>query len=107
MENIRLTDEQVKKRDWLIEQMDDFKEIDLPLVESLAFAIDKLEYMDERLNTLPAMLDDRQFMASRDKFVKQVENGLKMLDITPQARARKQLETVKEVDPLTELLGDI
>lgn len=105
MGNIRLTDEQVKKRDWLIEQMDDFKEIDLPLVESLAFAIDKLEYMDERLNTLPAMLDDRQFMASRDKFVKQVENGLKMLDITPQARAKKQLETVKEVDPLTELLG--
>lgn len=103
----RLTDEQMKKRDWLIEQMSDFKEIDLPLVESLAFAIDRLEYMDERLNTLPAMLDDRQFMSSRDKFVKQVENGLKMLDITPQARNKAKIEAVKEVDPLTELLGDL
>nr|DAM36833.1 MAG TPA: terminase small subunit [Caudoviricetes sp.] len=103
----RLTDEQIKKRDWLIEQMNDFKEIDLPLVESLAFAIDRLEYMDERLNTLPAMLDDRQFMSSRDKFVKQVENGLKMLDITPQARNKAKIEAVKEIDPLTELLGDL
>lgn len=107
MNKVRLTDEQIKKRDWLIEQMSDFKEIDLPLVESLAFAIDKLEYMDERLNTLPAMLDDRQFMSSRDKFVKQVENGLKMLDITPQARNKAKIEAVKEVDPLTELLGDL
>ena len=105
--NERLTEEQIKKRDWLIEQMSDFKEIDLPLVESLAFAIDKLEYMDERLNTIPAMLDDRQFMSSRDKFVKQVENGLKMLDITPQARNKAKIEAVKEVDPLTELLGDL
>ena len=105
--NERLTEEQIKKRDWLIEQMSDFKEIDLPLVESLAFAIDKLEFMDERLNTLPAMLDDRQFMSSRDKFVKQVENGLKMLDITPQARNKAKIEAVKEADPLTELLGDL
>lgn len=105
--NERLTEEQIKKRDWLIEQMSDFKEIDLPLVESLAFAIDKLEYMDERLNTIPAMLDDRQFMSSRDKFVKQVENGLKMLDITPQARNKAKIEAVKEADPLTELLGDL
>lgn len=105
--NERLTVEQIKKRDWLIEQMSDFKEIDLPLVESLAFAIDKLEYMDERLNTIPAMLDDRQFMSSRDKFVKQVENGLKMLDITPQARNKAKIEAIKEADPLTELLGDL
>lgn len=107
MGKVRLTDEQIKKRDWLIEQMSDFKEIDRPLVDSLAFAIAMLEYMDERLNALPAMLDDRQFMASRDKFVKQVENGLKMLDITPQARNKAKIEAVKDVDPLTELLGDM
>ena len=103
----RLNEKQTQKRDWIIEQMNDYKEIDLPLVEALAFAIDRLEYMDERLNTIPAMLDDRQFMASRDKFVKQVENGLKMLDITPQARNKAKIEAVKEVDPLTELLGDM
>lgn len=103
----RLTENQSKKRDWIIEQMNDYKEIDLPLVEALAFAIDRLEYMDERLNTLPAMLDDRQFMASRDKFVKQVENGLKMLDITPQARNKAKAEAVASADPLIELLGDL
>lgn len=103
----RLNEQQEKKRDWIIEQMNDYREIDLPLVEALAFAIDRLEYMDERLNTLPAMLDDRQFMSSRDKFVKQVENGLKMLDITPQARNKAKAEAVVSVDPLTELLGDM
>ena len=89
--------------------MSDYKEIDNPLVEALAFAIDKLEYMDERINTLPAMLDDRQFMASRDKFVKQVENGLKMLDITPQARNKKEAETAKAVEnkDLLEALLDV
>lgn len=105
---VRLNDKQIGKRDWIIEQMGDtFKTIDMPLVEALAFAIDKLEYMDERINTLPSVLDDRQFMASRDKFVKQVENGLKMLDITPQARNKANIETAKTVDPLTELLGDM
>lgn len=103
----RLNEKQTQKRDWIIEQMNDYKEIDLPLIEALAFAIDRLEYMDERLNTIPAMLDDRQFMASRDKFVKQVENGLKMLDITPQARNKAKAEAVASADPLTELLGDM
>lgn len=105
---VRLNDKQIEKRDWIIEQMGDtFKQIDMPLVEALAFAIDKLEFMDERINTLPAVLDDRQFMASRDKFVKQVENGLKMLDITPQARNKANAEaisTANNTDPLEALL---
>lgn len=105
---VRLNDKQIEKRDWIIEQMGDtFKTIDMPLVEALAFAIDKLEFMDERINTLPAVLDDRQFMASRDKFVKQVENGLKMLDITPQARNKANAEaiaTANNTDPLEALL---
>lgn len=105
---VRLNEKQIEKRDWIIEQMGDtFKQIDMPLVEALAFAIDKLEYMDERINTLPAVLDDRQFMASRDKFVKQVENGLKMLDITPQARNKANAEAIatsNNSDPLEALL---
>lgn len=105
---VRLNEKQIEKRDWIIEQMGDtFKQIDMPLVEALAFAIDKLEFMDERINTLPAVLDDRQFMASRDKFVKQVENGLKMLDITPQARNKANAETIttaNNTDPLEALL---
>lgn len=105
---VRLNEKQIEKRDWIIKQMGDtFKQIDMPLVEALAFAIDKLEFMDERINTLPAVLDDRQFMASRDKFVKQVENGLKMLDITPQARNKANAEaiaTANNTDPLEVLL---
>lgn len=105
---VRLNEKQIEKRDWIIEQMGDtFKQIDMPLVEALAFAIDKLEFMDERINTLPSVLDDRQFMASRDKFVKQVENGLKMLDITPQARNKANAEaiaTANNTDPLEALL---
>lgn len=105
---VRLNEKQIEKRDWIIEQMGDtFKQIDMPLVEALAFAIDKLEFMDERINRLPGVLDDRQFMASRDKFVKQVENGLKMLDITPQARNKANAEaitTANNTDPLEALL---
>ena len=104
---VRLTDEQIKKRDWLIEQMSDFKEIDLPLIESLAFAIDKLEFMDSQINDIPSLLSDRTYMATRSKITTQIENGYKMLDITPQARNKAKIEAVKEVDPLTELLGDL
>ncbi len=63
--------------------------------------------MDSQINDVQALLSDKVFMSSRDKFVKQVENGLKMLDITPQARNKAKIEAVKEVDPLTELLGDM
>lgn len=108
MAKIRLTEEQINKKNWLIEQMgDNFKDIDLPLVEALAFAINRVEFMDSQINDIPALLSDKVFMSSRDKFVRQFENGLKMLDITPQARAKKQAEAVKEVDPLTELIGDM
>lgn len=108
MSKIRLTEQQQIKKKWLIEQMGDtYKDIDEPLLDSVAFAIDKLEYMDSQLNDIPSLLSDRVYMASRSKFVTQFENGLKMLDITPQARAKKQAEAVKEVDPLTELLNDM
>lgn len=104
---VRLTKEQINKRNWLIEQMSDFKEIDLPLVESLAFAIDKLEFMDSQINDVQSLLSDKVFMSSRDKFVKQVTDGLKMLDITPQARNKSKSEaitTANNTDPLEALL---
>lgn len=108
MSKIRLTEQQQIKKNWLIEQMgDNYKEVDEPLIDSVAFAIDKLEFMDTQINDVQSLLSDRVFMASRDKFVKQVESGLKMLDITPQARNKAKIETAKTVDPLTELLGDM
>jgi DNA repair ATPase RecN len=108
MAKIRLTDKQVKRKQWIVEQMgDNYKEIDEPLVDALAFAIDQLEFMDAQINDVKSLLESRQFMANRDKFVKQVENGMKMLDITPQARNKAKIETAKTVDPLTELLGDM
>lgn len=108
MSKIRLTEPQQIKKKWLIEQMgDNYKDVDEPLIDSVAFAIDKLEFMDTQINDVPSLLSDRVFMASRDKFVKQVESGLKMLDITPQARNKAKIETAKTVDPLTELLGDM
>lgn len=87
--------------------MSDYQAIDEPLVDSLAFAIDQLEYMDAQINGVQALLSDKIFMAAREKFVKQVENGLKMLDITPQARNKAKVEAAKVADPLTELLGDM
>lgn len=107
MSKIRLTEQQEKRKQWLIERMSDYQEIDEPLVDVLAFAIDQLEFMDAQINDVKSLLESRQFMASRDKFVKQVESGLKMLDITPQARNKAKIETAKTSDPLVELLGEM
>lgn len=107
MSKIRLTEQQEKRKQWLIERMNDYQEIDEPLVDALAFAIDQLEFMDAQINEVKSLLESRQFMANRDKFVKQVESGLKMLDITPQARNKAKIETAKTVDPLVELLGEM
>lgn len=108
MAKIRLTENQEIKKKWLIEQMGEcYKAIDEPLIDSLAFAIDKLEFMDSQINDIPSMLSDKVFMSSRDKIQRQFESGLKMLDITPQARNKAKIETAKTVDPLTELLGDM
>lgn len=108
MAKIRLTEQQKKRKDWIIRQMgDNYQAIDEPLIDSLAFAIDKLEFMDSQINDIPAMLSDKIFMSSRSKFVGQVENGLKMLDITPQARNKAKEEVTKNADPLVELLGGL
>lgn len=107
MAKIRLTEQQEKRKQWLIERMSDYQEIDEPLVDALAFAIDQLEFMDAQINEVKSLLESRQFMANRDKFVKQVESGLKMLDITPQARNKAKIETAKAADPLVELLGEM
>lgn len=108
MAKIRLTEKQQLKKEWLITNMgDSYKAIDEPLIDSLAFAIDKLEFMDSQINDIPSMLSDKVFMSSRDKIQRQFESGLKMLDITPQARNKAKIETAKTVDPLTELLGDM
>ena len=107
MSKIRLTEQQEKRKQWLIERMSDYQEIDEPLVDALAFAIDQREFMDAQINEVKSLLESRQFMANRDKFVKQVESGLKMLDITPQARNKAKIETAKTSDPLVELLGEM
>lgn len=107
MSKIRLTEQQEKRKQWIIERMNDYQEIDEPLVDALAFAIDQLEFMDAQINEVKSLLESRQFMANRDKFVKQVESGLKMLDITPQARNKAKIETAKTIDPLVELLGEM
>lgn len=107
MSKIRLTKEQINKRNWLIDQIPDFKEVDLPIIEALAFALDRLEYMDCRINDIPSLLSDKVFMSSREKILKQVNDSYKMLDITPQARAKVNNDTPKEVeekDPLLALL---
>lgn len=107
MAKIRLTEQQEKRKQWLIKRMSDYQEIDEPLVDALAFAIDQLEFMDAQINEVKSLLESRQFMSNRDKFVKQVESGLKMLDITPQARNKAKLETATPADPLVELLGEM
>lgn len=105
---VRLTKEQQNKKTWLINKLgNNYKEIDIPLIESLAFAWDKVEFMDSQINDIPSLLSDRTYMSSRAKFISQFENGLKMLDITPQARNKKEAESVKQVenkDPLEALL---
>lgn len=106
MSKIRLTEQQEKRKHWIIERMNDYQEIDEPLVDSLAFAIDQLEFMDAQVNEVKSLLSDKTFMTSREKIVRQVESGLKMLDITPQARNKAKVEAAKTSDPLVELLGD-
>ena len=104
---LRLTKEQIIRRNWIIEQMNDFKDIDLPIVESLAFALDRLEYMDSRLNDVPSLLSDKVYMSSREKILKQVHDSYKMLDITAQARNKVNTEpnTATNADPLEALLN--
>lgn len=104
---IRLTEEQEKKRDWIIEQMgDNFKPIDLPIIENLAFALDRLAFMDSQINDIASLLSDKVYMSSREKMLKQVNDSYKMLGITAQERNKAKAETINEVekDPLLSLL---
>ena len=106
---IRLTEEQEIKKDWIIEQMgDNYKPIDLPIVENLAFALDRLAFMDSQINDIASLLSDKVYMSSREKMLKQVNDSYKMLGITAQERNKFKAEPTaeSEKDPLLSLLGE-
>lgn len=106
---IRLTKEQEIKKDWIIEQMgDNYKPIDLPIIENLAFALDRLAFMDSQINDIASLLSDKVYMSSREKMLKQVNDSYKMLGITAQERNKFKVESVdeSEKDPLLTLLGN-
>lgn len=72
------------------------------VIRSIATSMAHLENMNSRLNKNPeACYQDRVFMASRSKFVSEVENGYKMLGLT--AKQRAQVTT--QVDALSNILG--
>lgn len=105
---MKLNDEQLKIKEFLINAMPTYLEIDEILLNKTAVAVFHLNNMNDKLNdNAYCCYEDRQFMASRDKFVKEVEQCLKQLDITPQQRNRSDKETAKTTDVLSDILGDI
>lgn len=105
---IRLTEDQEIKKEWIIEQMgDNYKPIDLPIVENLAFALDRLAFMDSQINEIASLLSDKVYMSSREKMIKQVNDSYKMLGITAQERNKAKADATQDVekDPLLSLLG--
>lgn len=91
----------------LVNCIDCLIDTDYELICNTAYAIEKVRYFNRKLNKEQQLMGDRTFMASRSKFIAEVENNLKALDITPQARNKAKAETVKVSDPLVELLGDV
>lgn len=105
---IRLTEDQEIKKEWIIKQMgDNYKPIDLPIVENLAFALDRLAFMDSQINEIASLLSDKVYMSSREKMIKQVNDSYKMLGITAQERNKAKADATQDVekDPLLSLLG--
>lgn len=105
---MKLTEQQQQIKDFLIKAMPTHLDIDEILLDKTAVAVFHLNNMNDRLNKNPyCCYEDRQFMASRDKFVKEVEMCLKQLDITPQQRNKSDKEITKTTDVLSDILGDI
>ena len=100
-------EEQQKIFNELIENIAGLIDIDYDLIVNFSFALEKLRWANRKLNSDQSLFGDRQFMAGREKFVKEVDSCLKHLDITPQARNKAKSETVKIQDPLTDLLSDV
>lgn len=92
----------------LVENVVDVESIDYELLTLTVIAIDKLRYMNDKLDKSNSLLGDKVFMSSRQKLVNEVTNYMKMLDITPQARNKAKGEPPKVItDPLEKLLADI
>ena len=96
---VKLTEEQQKIKTFIINQMgNNYKPIDEPMVDNLAFAIDTLDFMNSQLNDVRALLSDKVFMSSREKVRTQMENGYKLLGITPSQRKDNDDEEVDDLD---------
>lgn len=90
----------------LVNNIVDVQDIDYELLTMTATAIDHMRYMNRKIDLTKHLIGDKVFMSSREKFVREVENCLKMLDITPQARNKAKGEQPKVIsDPLEKLLA--
>lgn len=85
-------------------------DLDIYILATCAIAIDRLAYIERRINEDQTLLCDSSFMASKDKYTKDLYRCCNELCLSPQSRAKigslaAQAAKQKE-DPLLKLVSD-
>lgn len=80
--------------------------LDVYILSQCAISIDRIQYIEKRLNTEPQLLFETAFMSSKDKYTKDFFRCCNELCLSPQSRAKLANLNVqaKEEDPLKKAL---
>jgi P27 family predicted phage terminase small subunit len=106
-----LNEQQKKIFRYIVEELKPSKvlsNLDVFILETCAIAIDRLQFIETKINEQPELMLDKQFMVSKEKYTKDLYRCCNELSLSPQSRAKLGYINTQaaqdEVDPLLKAL---
>jgi P27 family predicted phage terminase small subunit len=62
--------------------------LDVFVLDACSIAVDRLQYIESRINEDPSLLMDKQIMTTKEKYTKDLFRTMNELSLSPQSRAK-------------------
>lgn len=92
-----------------LQEADILGNLDVYILSTAAVAIDRMQSIEQQINEKPALLSDRDFMSSKEKYSRDFYRCCNELCLSPQSRAKLaglRVQKEKGENPLLKALRD-
>ena len=93
-----------------LEESELLSNLDIYILTSCVIAIDRLEFIESKINKNPGLIMQNQIMSAKDKYTKDFYRCCNELSLSPQSRAKigtlKLQAKAKEKDPVLKALAE-
>lgn len=93
----------------MLKESDILGSLDVYILSTAAISIDRIQYIEKKINEEQDLIYDKNFMSAKDKYTKDFFRCCNELCLSPQSRAKLSLAKYgadSEEDPMADLLDD-